>query len=72
MLVGNRAPYTAKHAPTAAELQLWERHRAEASATAQTGLTVAETLAYIRHPDWTWPADNAAPATPAHAQYGVR
>ena len=65
MLVGNRAPYTAKHAPTATELQLWERHRAEASATAQAGLTVAETLAYIRHPGWTWNADTAAAAQSA-------
>ena len=72
MLVGNRAPYTAKHAPTPAELQLWERHRAEARATAHSALTVAETLAYIRHPGWTWHADTTAAPAPAHAQHGIR
>ena len=72
MLVGNRAPYAAKHAPTTAERQSWERHRAEFRATAHAGLTVAETLAYIRHPGWNWHADTADPTAPAHAQYGVR
>ena len=57
MLVGNRAPYTARHTPTAAERATWERHRAEFNATAQTALDVRETLAFIRHPGWTWNAD---------------
>jgi tryptophan 7-halogenase len=60
MLVGNCAPYKAKHQASQAERQIWDRHRAEFSASALSGLTVAETLAYIRHPGWTWNAD--APA----------
>lgn len=57
MLVGNRVPYAAKHIATAAERQIWERHRAHSSARAQAGLDVKETLAYIRHPGWQWNAD---------------
>ncbi|MEQ1859286.1 MAG: FAD-dependent oxidoreductase [Chthoniobacteraceae bacterium] len=60
MLVGNRAPYAAKHNATDAERATWERRRAEFSAAAQSGLTVKESLAYIRHPGWTWNADAAA------------
>ena len=68
MLVGNRAPYRAKHAPTAAERAVWERHRADFDATAQTGLDARETLAYIRHPGWAWHADTAANSAPAAHQ----
>jgi tryptophan halogenase len=57
MLVGNRAPYLARHTATAAERQVWESHRAHFDATAHAGLTVAETLAYIRHPGWQWHGD---------------
>lgn len=59
MMVGNRAPYRAKHTPTAAEQQTWARHLAEVDATAQNALTVAESLAYIRHPGWQWHGDAA-------------
>ena len=65
MLVGNRVPYRAKHTPTEAERQLWERHRGQCNATAQAGLTVEEALAFIRHPGWEWHAD-AATATAAN------
>ena len=65
MLVGNRVPYRAKHTPTEAERQLWERHRGQCNATAQAGLTVEEALAFIRHPGWEWHAD-AAIATAAN------
>jgi tryptophan halogenase len=60
MLVGNRAPYNAKHTATETERQRWEAHRSTFSAVAQNGLDVKETLAYIRHPNWTWNADTAA------------
>ncbi len=60
MLVGNRVPYLAKHQPTPAERHIWERHRADFTATAWTGLDVKETLTFIRHPGWQWNAD--APA----------
>ena len=66
MLVGNRAPYAARHTPTAAERATWERHRAEFDATAQTALDVRETLAFTRHPGWTWNADTPEGAVAAH------
>ncbi len=70
MLVGNQAPYQAKHSASAAERQIWERHRAGFNATAQAGLTVKEALAYIRHPGWTWNADRAPVAGPAAVHQG--
>jgi tryptophan halogenase len=60
MLVGNRAPYQAKHTPTKAERETWERHRADFVATAKNGLTVKEALAYVRHPEWQWAGDVAS------------
>jgi tryptophan halogenase len=65
MMVGNRVPYRAQHTPSAAEKQTWERHRAEANAIAQQGLTVEETLAYIRHPAWRWHGDTSANVRPS-------
>jgi tryptophan halogenase len=59
MLVGNRVPYLAKHVPSETERQIWEGHRAQFDAIAQTGLDVRETLAFIRHPGWQWHADAA-------------
>ena len=70
MLVGNRVPYAARHTPTAAERAVWERHRADFNATAQAGLDVRETLAYIRHPGWQWNADPGSAAQPATAHQG--
>lgn len=67
MLVGNCAPYRAKHAPSEAEIQIWERHRAQFIAAAQTGLSVHQTLAYIRHPAWEWHADAGAANSPPPA-----
>ena len=70
MLVGNRVPYAARHAPTAAERAVWERHRADFNATAQAGLDVRETLAYIRHPGWQWHSDHGPEGQPATAHQG--
>lgn len=63
MLVGNKAPYAAKHTPTAEELAIWNRHRAENEQIAEQGLTVKEALAFVRHPGWTWHADTATKQT---------
>ncbi len=57
MLVGNRAPYAAKHFAKGSERQLWEGRRAAFISAAQGGMDVRETLAYIRHPGWTWNAE---------------
>ncbi|MDB6149873.1 MAG: FAD-dependent oxidoreductase [Chthoniobacter sp.] len=59
MLVGNRAPYRARHTPSEAERRAWAQHRAQVDAAARTGLDVQETLSYIRHPGWEWHADTA-------------
>ena len=60
MLVGNRAPYRARYTPTDLERVIWERHRAEFNAVAQNALDVKESLAFVRHPGWTWHADGVA------------
>ena len=70
MLVGNRVPYAARHTPAAAERAVWERHRADFIATAQAGLDVRETLAYIRHPGWQWNADPGPEGQPVTAHQG--
>ncbi len=54
MLVGNRAPYKARHIPTPAEQLTWTRNRATYMAQALDGLTVAESLRIIRSPQWNW------------------
>ncbi len=61
MLVGNRIPYDFKHSPTAAELKIWQAHRASLDATARNGIGVRETLAYIRHPAWQWHDERTMP-----------
>ena len=70
MLVGNRAPYSARRTATAAERATWERHRADFNATAQAALDVRETLAYIRHPGWTWHADTVPDSATPMVQQG--
>jgi tryptophan 7-halogenase len=57
MLVGNRAPYAARHLPSESERTIWNRHRDENNSVAANALTVKESLAYIRHPGWTWNSD---------------
>jgi tryptophan 7-halogenase len=54
ILVGTRYPYRARHIASAQERQIWNQHRAQVLAEAQTGMDVAETLSYLRHPDWRW------------------
>ncbi len=60
MLVGNRVPYEGRHRPTETELQRWRQHHAQIAAEADTGMGVAEALAYVRHPGWQWSSE--APA----------
>ena len=54
MLIGNRAPYEARHQATAAERAAWNHIRATLQAQADQGLTVAEALRLIRSPQWKW------------------
>jgi tryptophan halogenase len=54
MLVGNRAPYRARHHATAAERENWNRHRTAHAAHARAGMDVREALAVVRRPEWQW------------------
>jgi tryptophan 7-halogenase len=58
MLVGNRVPYENHYQPTAAEWQAWNARRAQFKSQAQSGLSVSESLACIRHPSWRWFAES--------------
>jgi hypothetical protein len=54
MFVGQKLPYRKKHRPSPAELNTWEKHRAEHDAVGRRGYTVSEGLGLIRRPDWRW------------------
>jgi tryptophan halogenase len=54
MLVGNRAPYRGRHHATAAERDIWNRHRAAFAEQAAAGMDAREALAVIRRPEWRW------------------
>ena len=54
LLVGQRVPFRASYSPSSAEIATWSRHIADYAAKARIGLTVAESLASIRSPQWRW------------------
>lgn len=54
LLLGQRVPFRKPHVPTAAEMQIWQRHRARNRATAAAALTVRQTLDQIHSPNWKW------------------
>lgn len=54
MLVGNKAPYRKRHKATPEELAIWEGYRQQNRALAASGLTVKESLEFIRDPRWQW------------------
>lgn len=58
-LVGNQVPYRNRHTPSAAERQRVERIRAENRFQANSGMTVEQCLAAIRHPSWRWYSEMA-------------
>ena len=58
MLVGQKVPYNAKyktHRRRAGDF--FDVHCDEFKIKAQQGLTVAESLKYVKHPGWTWFGD---------------
>lgn len=57
MLVGMKVPYQRTYAPTAAELDLWQRIQQQYAREAQNAFSVREALDLIRSPQWKWPAD---------------
>lgn len=53
ILTGNKVPYKKQHTPTDEEWQRWKAHKTELAEAARNGLTVEESLAYIRaDPVW--------------------
>ena len=48
LLTGNKVPYKKQYTPTDEEWQRWKTHKIELAEAARNGLTVAESLAYIR------------------------
>jgi hypothetical protein len=59
MLIGNQWPHRRPYKPSLQEWNIWNQHRAHLMRTAQAGLTVKESLAYIQHPGWQWNSDLA-------------
>ena len=59
IMVGNQVPYKNRYQPSDAEQRHVATYRARNRATAQAAYTVAEGLAFIRHPAWRWHAEAA-------------
>lgn len=57
MLVGNQAPYRNRYQATPDELKLMNQRRALYASQASQGISVKDSLAYVRHPGWKWNAD---------------
>ncbi|MDB5328230.1 MAG: 2-polyprenyl-6-methoxyphenol hydroxylase-like oxidoreductase, partial [Phycisphaerales bacterium] len=57
MLVGQKVPYKSKPISDA-ERAIFARHCADNQAKANSGMTVAEALTFVKHPGWTWFGDN--------------
>jgi tryptophan halogenase len=57
ILVGNRVPYAARYIPTDAERQVWNARCANFAQQGRAGMTVEESLAVIRQPNWQWNAE---------------
>ena len=72
-LVGNQVPHSNRYSPTDAELSRVQQLRVDNRMIARQGFTVAQSLAFIRHPEWRWfselPAGTpAVPHQPAMAK----
>ena len=58
LLVGQKVPYKSRTNPTQAEMTRFRQHCAGNRAKASRGLTVAQALQYVKHPQWSWFNDN--------------
>ena len=54
LLIGQNVPYQHTHVVSDAELQRWNAARDKHRAAAMKAMTVRETLAVIRSPNWKW------------------
>ena len=57
MLVGQRVPHRKEYQPIDQERSLWEAHRAQNRARAESGYGVADALARVNSPTWKWDPD---------------
>jgi tryptophan halogenase len=54
LLIGQQVPYRRTYVPSEAELTKWNQAREQHHAAALRAITVNETLAVIRSPQWRW------------------
>lgn len=57
LLVGQKVPYRSSQPISDSERAIFRRHCEENRARAKAGLSVAESLKYVKHPQWTWFGD---------------
>ena len=66
MMVGMKVPYQACHSVTPEERARLQRHMEVNRAVARKGMTAAEALRYVKHPQWEWFSDRQPqPGAPA-------
>jgi len=54
LLIGQQVPYERSHQPSQRELKIWSDRKNKMRKSAQTALTVKESLEAIRSPKWKW------------------
>ena len=54
LLVGQCVPYACNVSPSAQEVAIVQKHRQQYAAIAESGCSIPECLAAIRHPAWKW------------------
>jgi tryptophan 7-halogenase len=60
MLVGNKVPYKGCDNVSEQERQIWNRHRENVRQQARNGLTVKESLGFVKDPRWRWHAETVS------------
>jgi tryptophan 7-halogenase len=54
LLLGQKVPHERLHTPTPLELAKFNAHRLANAVGGKNGLSIAEALQFIRHPQWKW------------------
>ncbi|MFT3785046.1 MAG: tryptophan 7-halogenase [Tepidisphaeraceae bacterium] len=60
LLVGQKVPYQLRQPIPDAEMAIFRRHCQDFRNQAASGMTVAEALKFVKHPQWSWYADTQA------------
>jgi tryptophan halogenase len=66
MLVGQKVPYETSYRPSAQERDTWSKIQGEHKSVGTSGLSIRESLAAIRKPDWKWNPQFYQDALKAH------